>query len=62
MTHDAFVGQFVTLVRGELANIKEDLVSARFEDMYQLGKLQGVASGLQKALNLLEEAYRDQDE
>ena len=61
MTHDAFIGQFISAVRSELTRIQEDMVQAKFDDLYSVGQIQGTARGLQKALMLLEEAYREQD-
>ena len=61
MNHDQFIGSYVNELRKELHDLKDQLIGTSFVDMYQLGKLQGMAAGLQGALDLIEAIYREQD-
>lgn len=62
MNHDKFIGSYVSSVRHAVENLKTDMLNARFEDLYQVGRMQGAATGLQMALDLLEELYQEQDQ
>lgn len=62
MTLDSFLSSYVTALNSDLAGLKNDILEANFSDMYQVGKLQGQAVGIKKALDLLQEVYREQDE
>lgn len=61
MIQDRFIGTYITSVKHKLEELKQDVITANFDDMYQVGKLQGCAAGLKLALELLEAAYEDLD-
>lgn len=61
MNHDKFIGSYVSSVKSEIQQLKNDLATTRFKDMYQLGDLQGRILGLESSLELLEAIYADQD-
>lgn len=62
MNHDKFIGSYVSTVKKAIDDLKIDMLNANFEDLYQVGRMQGVATGLQLALDTLEELYREQDQ
>lgn len=61
MTHDKFIQSYISSLRREIDQLKDDLSAAVFTDLYGVGNLQGRIAGLEVSLRLLHEAYEEQD-
>ena len=62
MTHDKFIGSYISAVKHAIDALKTDMLNANFQDLYQVGRMQGAATGLQMALDVLEELYAEEDQ
>jgi hypothetical protein len=64
MTFDRFTSVFVGRVKTAISDLKDDIAAANFgmpSGAYDLGKLQGRITGLEEALQTLEQVYNEQD-
>lgn len=61
MTYDRFIGSYITSIKQQIETLKTDLARAVVGSMYQVGQLQGRIAGLEESLQLLENAYEEQD-
>lgn len=61
MTHDKFINSYISSVKDEIQKLKDDMSRAVFTDLYSVGKIQGRIDGLKSSLQILEEAYAEQD-
>ena len=61
MIKDKFIGEYLKRVMEERHTLQVDISKANFSSLYDVGRVQGQVAGLDKAIQLLEAMYEEQD-
>lgn len=61
MISDKFLGLYLNGLKNKVEQLKTDLADANFDNLYDVGKLQGQVAGIEIAIALLHAAYEEQD-
>ena len=61
MIKDRFIEDYIKSLLDDKSQLQADIAKANFSSLYEVGRLQGQVTGLEKALRRLEELYEEQD-
>lgn len=61
MIKDKFIGEYLKRMMEERHMLQVDISKANFSSLYDVGRVQGQVTGLDKAIQLLEALYEEQD-
>jgi hypothetical protein len=62
MNHDRFIGEYVKSLKDEISKLKSDLAAAKFDSLYDVGRIQGMIAGVQLSLDTIDALYAEQDQ
>lgn len=61
MIKDKFIGEYLKRMMEERYTLQVDISKVNFSSLYDVGRVQGQVAGLDKAIQLLEALYEEQD-
>ena len=62
MIFDTFLNAYISNLKLAIEDAKNDHAKAVYKDLYEVGRVQGLISGLQQALRVLEASIEDADQ